>query len=145
MNIKDRLYLFAILTGLGALVNMTSIFAVGRPVRFGTLYTIGNVLSLLSSAVIWGPKRQWSSMWAQKRRMATCCYLIAMVVTFVVAVWSGSTVLVLALVALQFCAHFWFVLSYIPYGRLCVKTVVKAQINNVLPRRPASSLPKWMQ
>ncbi len=57
-----------------------------KPVTFGILYSIGNLVSLCSTAFVVGPMKQVKNMFAEKRIIATIVFLSAMVLTLVVAI-----------------------------------------------------------
>ncbi len=67
-------------------VGWQSLFAIMKPVTFAILYTIGNIISLSSTAFLVGPVKQLKNMFAQKRIIATIVFLSAMILTLVVAI-----------------------------------------------------------
>lgn len=60
-------------------------FTITKPVTFAILYTIGNIVSLSSTAFLVGPVKQCKNMFAEKRAIATVVFLTAMIATLVVA------------------------------------------------------------
>ena len=110
---------------IGSIISLLSSFSLakGDIPSFALLYTIGNVISLCSTGVVWGPKRQCQKMFQETRAIATSMYLICMITTVIVAtadlglktpVKVGVCIL---LIVLQFIALCWYCLSYIPYAR----------------------------
>ena len=92
----------------------------GNPVPFALQYTFGNILSICGTMFLVGPKRQLRNMTSATRWIAALVYVSAMAVTLVacfVIKGNGGGIIVLACVIVQFCAMFWYALSYIPYGR----------------------------
>ena len=91
-------------------------------VRFAVLYTLGIVISLASSMFLWGPKRQCKAMFDKTRLVTTIVFLtcMALIITGAVLIYLGfpiPPVLILVLVIVQYCAYFWYSLSFIPFGR----------------------------
>ena len=50
----------------------------GNPAPFVFLYSSGNILSLMSSMFLSGPKRQFKSMFDEKRQATSITYLVAL-------------------------------------------------------------------
>jgi len=50
----------------------------GNPAPFVFLYTSGNIMSLMSSMFLSGPKRQCTSMFDEKRRATSITYLVSL-------------------------------------------------------------------
>ena len=123
MSLTHRLIAFVACVVTGFVISAGSILVLLHPVKFGVLYTLGNLLSIGSSMFLRGPTKHCATMFAAKRRTATCLLLTVAVSTLVVAVWKGSSMLwlVIVLVCVQFLALAWYTLSYIPYARNAVK------------------------
>lgn len=85
----QRLYGFAFTFVVGWLINLMSLFAVPQivlhPQKFALLYTFGNVISLCSTAFLWGPCEQIKDMFKPVRAGATIVYLATMVITLFTA------------------------------------------------------------
>jgi hypothetical protein len=103
----------------------------GDPVPFVILYSVGNIISLLSASFLCGPKRQLKRMFDDKRKITTIVYLSALVLCIIVAfIPMPSTIKLTILVLLlfvQFCASLWYSLSYIPLARRAVKKCFKRE------------------
>ena len=56
----------------------------GNPAPFVFLYTSGNIMSLMSSIFLSGPKRQFKSMFDEKRRVTSITYLVTLACSIVV-------------------------------------------------------------
>ena len=56
----------------------------GNPAPFVFLYTSGNIMSLMSSVFLSGPKRQFKSMFDEKRRVTSITYLVTLACSIVV-------------------------------------------------------------
>lgn len=120
-------------------------FAILKPVTFGVLYTLGNIISLASTGFLVGPMKQVKQMFAEKRIIATIVFLSALVLTLVVAIWVSAVCqlrslfvlhslspqggkkfipLIIVLIVFQFFALVWYSASYIPFARSAIKTCV---------------------
>ena len=127
LTLQQRITGFAICFCLGFVCSLLSagmVFRIltGRVVQFAVLYTLGIVISLSSSMFLWGPKRQCKSMFDKKRFWTTVIFLTCMLLTITVVVLimfkiNIPAAIVLILVIIQYCAYFWYSLSFIPFGR----------------------------
>eukprot|EP00735_Rhodelphis_limneticus_P001198 TRINITY_DN1176_c0_g1::TRINITY_DN1176_c0_g1_i1::g.17206::m.17206 TRINITY_DN1176_c0_g1::TRINITY_DN1176_c0_g1_i1::g.17206 ORF type:complete len:200 (+),score=25.08,sp/Q8VD57/SFT2B_MOUSE/42.66/3e-28,Got1/PF04178.7/3.8e-30,FtsX/PF02687.16/0.32,FtsX/PF02687.16/2.3e+02,DUF3487/PF11990.3/60,DUF3487/PF11990.3/36 TRINITY_DN1176_c0_g1_i1:68-601(+) len=126
---ETRLYGFAFCFALGWVMTIVASFQVTKinddPAPFALCYTLGNLLSLMSTMFLQGPLRQCQNMFHQKRVIATCIYLFTMVGTLAVAFATRNAILTLLMVMIQFIALLWYCLSYIPYGREAVVNCCK--------------------
>eukprot|EP00913_Durusdinium_trenchii_P010260 g9621.t1 len=88
---------------------------------FAELYTLGNLLALVGTLFLAGPRRQLRRMGREKRWIASLCFVVSMVLTLLVALspgkWHGRTLILLLLVLVQWAALIWYTLSYIPFGQ----------------------------
>lgn len=135
MSFKQRCYGFGICFVLGFLLSFGSIIyfrklLAGQPAPFAINYTLGNLIALGSTGFLVGPKTQLKRMSSPTRWGAALIYVCAMAATLVCALLLPSitqlsqgalSALVLACLAVQFFAMFWYALSYIPYGRRMFK------------------------
>lgn len=64
-------------------------------------------------------------MFEEKRWIATTIYLVAMGMTLFMAIQVGDVLPVLMCMIVQFFAMLWYSLSYIPFARNAVKSVLK--------------------
>jgi hypothetical protein len=87
---------------------------------FAILYVTGNVVALLGTGFLLGPKTQCRKMWDPTRRFSAAFYLSMLVVVFALAVSGQNVGLVIAMLIVQVCAASWYALSYIPFGRKMV-------------------------
>lgn len=101
----------------------------GDPVPFVFVYSMGNILALLSSMFLCGPKRQFKNMFHKKRRVTTLVYLITLLASVIFCfIPMDHTLLFLILVVLvivQCMALTWYCLTYIPFARKWVKNCFK--------------------
>lgn len=97
----------------------------GHPGPFATMYSIGNILSLFSTAFFVGPCKQLKTMFHKKRRISASLYLLFIIITLTVCFLPhipGRIPLVMLCILIQFTALIWYSLSYIPYGRAICKS-----------------------
>ncbi|KAG0329954.1 hypothetical protein BGZ99_009398 [Dissophora globulifera] len=122
----QRLYGFGICFVVGFLISILSTLALttGLLALFAVLFSLGNILSLLSTTFLIGPGKQLRTMFAPVRMVASIVFLGLLVTTLVVAFTIQSSILCLILCIVQFLALFWYSASYIPYGRTAIKKVV---------------------
>eukprot|EP00300_Choanocystis_sp_HF-7_P012111 c17752_g1_i1.p1 GENE.c17752_g1_i1~~c17752_g1_i1.p1 ORF type:complete len:232 (+),score=30.16 c17752_g1_i1:347-1042(+) len=126
---RDRIAVFAACWALGLITSAISTLNIpniltGHPERFVIPYVLGSVLSLSGTLFLVGPMRQCRSMCAKTRRISALLYLGSMGLSLFFAL-RGWSVLCLVLVVVQYLAFFWYCLSYVPYGRRAVWTVLK--------------------
>jgi len=135
LSFKNRIIGFGICMGLALFFCILSIFFVAslafNPSGFAVPYTFGNILALGGTFFIVGPCRQIRMMFKPDRIVATLIYIAAMAGTLWAAFGAHSGILVLLFVIIQFCAITWYVLSYIPYARTCVKNCFCGLIGSV--------------
>jgi hypothetical protein len=102
----------------------------GNPAPFVFLYTSGNLLSLLSSTFLSGPKRQFKNMFDEKRRTTSIVYLstlgTSVVVCFIPLPAVVKMIVLLLLLLVQMSASLWYTLSYIPYGRATARRMLRS-------------------
>ncbi|EIE85620.1 hypothetical protein RO3G_10330 [Rhizopus delemar RA 99-880] len=80
----------------------------GNVPGFAILYSIGNVISILSLTFIIGLKKQFSTMFAPVRFWATVVYLSLLVLTLILSITIHKFFLSLILVIIQFGALVWY-------------------------------------
>lgn len=134
LTYSQRIMGFLGCTGFGYLLSlMGSLVLLGgfsdENIRlFITLYVLGNILSLISSGFLSGPKQQCIKMWDPTRRFSTAFYLAMLVVVFAVAVTKQNIFLILFLLFIQYCAGIWYAASFIPFGRKMILGCLKSTI-----------------
>jgi Got1/Sft2-like family len=80
LTFQQRLIGFAVCFTIGHMIAFFSFrffirLVEGNPVPFALNYTFGHILQLLASTFLCGPKRQFKSMFDDKRRITTIAYL----------------------------------------------------------------------
>lgn len=129
LGFKQRMICFAVCWALSFLVSIVSFSAIamiltGRHVRWGILYTLGNLLNIASTLFLVGPKRQLKAMFDDTRKYATIIYLLSIVATIVAVFTVKILLVILVAVIIQWLALCWYSLSYIPFGRQIARRVV---------------------
>lgn len=123
---EQRLYGCAICMFVGFCLSMGSVFRLiqlleGNPVPFAVMYTLGNLVSISSTCILFGPWSQAKQMFAPTRFATTTTYFVFMGLTLFLAFFPGDipgrlALLVIAIIC-QFTALAWYTLSFIPFGR----------------------------
>lgn len=107
LTYSQRLIGYAACTGVGYLLSLTGSlvlfggFSETNIMTFVTLYVIGNVVSLLATGFLCGPRAQCIKMWDPTRRWSTAFYLSMLIVVFAVAVAKQNIFLILFLLFVQ--------------------------------------------
>ncbi|CAO3654559.1 unnamed protein product [Mucor hiemalis] len=133
LNKTQRLYAFGGCFVVGAFLSILStLLLIGMNIpAFAILYSIGNVISMLSLTFIIGLKKQFSTMFAPVRFWATVVYLALLIVTLIISITLKLWFLSLILVIIQFCALVWYSASYIPYGREMIRRFFGSCITSI--------------
>lgn len=84
--------------------------------QFAILYSIGNILSLFSTAFIVGLSRQLKSMFAPERLVAVIVFFAALGGTILAAIKDRQTWCAIMIIV-QMISLLWYSLSYIPFAR----------------------------
>jgi len=126
MSPKQRLTLFTMCVAMGlaclavamALVPTIVLF----PAKFAFFVTMGNMFLMLSTGVLFGFRKQLTSMAEAHRWQAAVLYALSMGFTMVSAVQWQSYFLSIVFTGVQVACFLWYTLSYIPYARMFVST-----------------------
>ncbi|KAB1228204.1 Vesicle transport protein SFT2B [Morella rubra] len=124
LSTKQRFHGFAICFVAGLTCTLLSMLVFFKPIKFGITFTLGNLLSLGSTAFLIGPKRQVTMMLDPVRIYATAIYLASMIIALFCALYVHSRLLTLLAIILEFGALIWYSLSYIPFARSMVSKVM---------------------
>jgi len=119
----QRLYAFGICFVVGFVISIVSSLALiqGNITGFAVLYTLGNIVSLVSTGFLVGFKKQVKTMFAPVRWFASVLFLVSMAATLFFAIVLKIFFLCLIMCVIQWCALLWYCASYIPYGRTIIK------------------------
>lgn len=126
LSTKQRLQGFAICFASGLACTLLSMLVFLNPIKFGIMFTFGNLLSIGSTAFLIGPKRQVTMMLDPVRIYATAIYIASMIIALFCALYVHNKLLTLLAIILEFCALVWYSLSYIPFARSMVSKVMTA-------------------
>lgn len=134
LTYKQRGIGFVICVLLGIVLSFISFFILffsdkeNKIVAFALFYTLGNLLSIFSTCFFIGFKRQWKNMINKKRRYTSLVFISSIFLTLIIAFFIEhkiKRVLMLFLIIIQYCAFFWYSLSYIPFARKIFKKCCK--------------------
>jgi F0F1-type ATP synthase assembly protein I len=123
---RTRLIGFVSCLVVGLLLGFVSFFFFANVKLFATFYTLGNLTSLAGTGFVVGPMRQIKAMLKPTRYIAAIVFVASMIGTLC-AVFVPATpnkVLVIVCVIIQFCALWWYSLSYIPFARKLVSSLL---------------------
>lgn len=143
MGFKQRIIGCIVCVCLGQLFQFLSLGAatrilIGRPGKFAFLWSLGNFMMMLGSFFLSGPKRQCNKIRSKDRLLTFSVFLSTMLLTMFV-VFSGpfwfQSLLILALVVVQWLAQVWYILSYVPYGQSVGRRVVRRVMKCIFPQR----------
>ena len=129
LSYKQRLLGCTICFALGTLLSLSALnslpgLLLGNPAPFAFKYTLGNLLSLGSSSFLVGPEKQCRDMFTPERRIASLTYLTTLVGTMISVFVLRWQIISFLMIIIQFCALTWYMLSYVPYGQVCLKKLV---------------------
>ena len=128
LSLKDRLIGFAICFVFGYLLEFMALgslvgLLLGRSKKFAFLYTTGNIVSIFGTFFLIGPQRQLKYMLDPIRKGASLIFIFSIILTIISIYLFKSKLLTILCVIIQFGAFIWYVMSYIPYGRDCLRTI----------------------
>jgi hypothetical protein len=126
---EDRVMGFLGCFAVGLALSLSSLLSfpmllVGHPTPFAWKYSVGNCVSLASSAFLVGPRAQWEQMSSPVRLGATTMYIVSILLTMLSALVFQFALLTFLCMIIQFCALGWYCASYIPFGRSCIQACV---------------------
>lgn len=129
----QRLYAFGccFLIGMVLSIFSTLFLITGNIAGFAILYSIGNLVSLLSMTFIVGLPKLFKTLFAPVRFWATTIYLSLLVLTLVLSILLKNVIISIILVIVQFCALVWYAASYIPYGRELIRRFFGSCITSI--------------
>ncbi|CCW69089.1 unnamed protein product [Phytomonas sp. Hart1] len=110
-----------------SIICCVAIFVGDFPI-FAIFFTLNSICGIGSTLFLAGPVYQFKNMFNRNRWIATIVYLLAMLLTFIVAIETKSGILVLLFLLIQHLTMWWYFLSYIPYAREAVRAGVSTII-----------------
>ncbi|KAK9735597.1 hypothetical protein RND81_04G214900 [Saponaria officinalis] len=126
LSTKQRIQGFVICFVVGLTCTFLSMLVFLNPIKFGILFTLGNLLAIGSTAFLIGPKRQVTMMLDPVRIYATALYIASMIIALFCALYVHNKLLTLFGILLEFGALTWYSLSYIPFARSMVTKLLVA-------------------
>ncbi|XP_014239290.1 vesicle transport protein SFT2B [Cimex lectularius] len=127
---KTRITGFIVCFILGLIISLfgvLSLFFHKGLTMYALFYTLGNIISILSTCFLMGPVNQLKKMFNQTRVVATITVFVMMGLTLFAAITKHAGLSLLFMI-LQWCAMVWYSLSYIPYARDAVKKTFESCI-----------------
>lgn len=104
LSMFQRLALFAMIFGTGVLMICISFsflpLIVVMPHKFAASFTLGNILAIVSTWVLVGPKAQLQAMFAPVRAIAAGIYVASLFVALFAAFFGGKLRYIFVLIAL---------------------------------------------
>ncbi|EDR28846.1 vesicle transport protein SFT2B, putative [Entamoeba dispar SAW760] len=120
---KVRISIICILVFFGIISLFLSFTFILLPMKFAKLFTVGNVLILLSTFFLRSISSQIKSLISDiPKLVAFILYLISIALVLFCALKLKSTMLTLPCVVLEVVALLWYLFSYLPYGQEMLKT-----------------------
>ncbi|KAG4941835.1 hypothetical protein JHK87_045706 [Glycine soja] len=112
LSTTQRLYGFAICFAAGLTCTLLSMLVFFKPIKFAIAFTLGNLLSLGSTAFLIGPKRQVTMMLDPVRIYATAIYIASMIIALFCALYVHNKLLTFLAIILEFGALVWYVTNF---------------------------------
>ncbi|GAB1225988.1 hypothetical protein ENUP19_0273G0002 [Entamoeba nuttalli] len=120
---KVRISIICILVFFGVISLFLSFTFILLPMKFAKLFTVGNILILLSTFFLRSISSQIKSLISDiPKLIAFVIYLISIALVLFCALKLKSTLLTLPCVVLEVVALLWYLFSYLPYGQEMLKT-----------------------
>ncbi|KAL0489585.1 vesicle transport protein [Acrasis kona] len=125
MTQKQRFYGFLMSVGLGlfcialSTIFLPTILLTSR--KFAFLYTLGNVLLVISTMFLMGPVQQFKTMFGNNERLIpSCIYTGSLLITLLCAFQGWNVAVIMTFIVVQLIAMAWYLITYIPFGqRMC--------------------------
>ncbi len=143
LSFKERVIAFVFFNAIGFLLQMGSFFrfinalANQNPEHFALVYSVGSILSLVGMLFLIGIQQQMKLIASENRRLISLIYFGSIVFCIVVSLTTNNAFakfFVAIAVIVQMVSYWWYVLSYIPFGRQlargclsCLRSLVGTQ------------------
>ena len=88
---------------------------------FAVLYGFGQLIALLATFFLSGPKKACKMVFHKKRIGAACFYIGMIIVVISCGLADVAPGIVILLLIIQLCAAIWYAPSSFPYGRTILK------------------------
>ncbi|EAR94704.1 vesicle transporter SFT2B (macronuclear) [Tetrahymena thermophila SB210] len=127
LSYKQRLIGFIVCSAIGWIISILAMgvfFSRNKDIAFfAVLYTLGNIVCIMGTCFLSGPKSQVKAMKHKSRIITTIVFILSMAGTLVFALAVKIIPLCIAFIVLQFLSYIWYTLSFIPFGQRIVKKV----------------------
>lgn len=135
MSLSTRVQGFVLFAILGFFSNSLAwvSLSAGFFWKYAVLMSLGNIMSLCSTMLLMGPRRQAKAMFDETRRVSTIIYLLCLFLTLTVSFTFRSAILCALCCFIQYAAFAWYSLSYIPYGRQVVSACLTTTFGSFFP------------
>jgi hypothetical protein len=114
-----------IISWIGSLVLLGG-FSTENVRTFVALYVVGQIISLLATGFLTGPRNQCVKMFDKTRRFSTIFFLTMIAVVFAVAITGQNIGIVFAMLFIELCAMIWYTASFIPFGRQIILNFLRS-------------------
>ena len=133
LTYRQRLYGYgscfggAFLLSIGSWMRLVDLVH-GNPTPFVVFFTLGNLLAIVGSLFLSGPKAQCKKMFDKTRVVATLMYFLSIVATVFCCYFEhipdkSRVGIIVLCVIVQWTAMLWYTISFIPFAREWVCTV----------------------
>ncbi|KAG2433923.1 hypothetical protein HXX76_008275 [Chlamydomonas incerta] len=123
---KNRLIGFGCCLAVGLLLTLISIPMLWtmQITKFAVMYSVGSVVSVLSTLFLMGPVKQFQRMMEEKRILATIVYILSIAGTLTIAFTTHNPALCLIMLVIQILALVWYCVTWIPGGQAALKSII---------------------
>ena len=98
------------------------------PPQFALPYTLGNVIAMMSTSFVVGPKTQCRYACDPVRRASFAIFIGALLATLISALVLKKGLLTLLFLIVQVCASLWYTASYVPFGQRMLMGCVNSML-----------------
>ncbi|GKT23644.1 putative multi-domain containing protein [Aduncisulcus paluster] len=127
LSASQKIVAFGITFGIGFLMTIFGNIFLGKSsTTFIILYVLGTFMCIFSTIFIVGVRKQFKMMFAKTRLWATIVFLVAFILTIVIAFTTHSGGLTSIFLFVDSIALFWYCISYIPFARDAILGCIKA-------------------
>ncbi|VFQ67555.1 unnamed protein product [Cuscuta campestris] len=119
----QRVYGFAACMVSGVVCMFLCFIVFAKPIKFGLLFTFGNLLAVGSTAFLIGPRHQMTVMLDPGRVVATSLYIGCVAFALICALWIHNKILTVLAIICEVFALIWYTSSYIPFARRMISNV----------------------
>lgn len=120
-------FVVSFILSIGSFTRLVQL-AQGNPAPFVVFYTLGNIMAIIGSLFLSGPRAHCKKMFDRTRIVATLFYFTTIFFTIFCAFYEGIPAdarvgIIVMCVIIQWFAMLWYTISFIPYARDYVRMV----------------------